>query len=260
VRYAEFAPPQALADGIASIWELDAAGTPMSEPIFPDGRVEVIVHLGQRPTVAGANFPQPAVMVVGQMMTGLRLEGAERMHAVGIRFTPSGARSWLGLPMDELTSEVRALDDVAPRLARELADALGDGRQLGAGIAVLESVLRSNRRFDSPPRLVRAVDVALARGGALDVDALARLQDLSPRQLERQFLDGVGLPPKRFLRIVRFQRALGLLRGGCPPVDVAARCGYADQPHLAREFRAFAGVPASEVSLADVVFLPTPAV
>ncbi len=254
MRYAEFAPPQALADGIASIWELDAAGTPMTEPIFPDGRVEVIVHLGQRPTVVGARLPQPAVMVVGQMTTGLRLEGAERMRAVGIRFTPSGARSWLGLPMDELTSEVRALDDVAPRLARELADAL-DGRGLGAGSGALEAVLRSNRRFDSAPRLVRAVDAALARGGALDVDALARLQDLSPRQLERQFLDGVGLPPKRFLRIVRFQRALGLLRGGCPPVDVAARCGYADQPHLAREFRAFAGVPASEVSLADVAFL-----
>jgi hypothetical protein len=143
VRYSQSAALPALADAIASIWELDAAGTPLNEPIFPDGRIEVIVHLGNRPTVAGESAQQPGLMVVGQMTAALRLEHADRMHAV-------------------------------------------------------------------------------------------------------------GLTPKRFLRTTRFQRALALLREGYPPVDVAARCGYADQPHLAREFRAFAGVPARDVKPEDV--------
>ena len=67
MRYSQSAALPALADAIASIWELDAAGTPLNEPIFPDGRIEVIVHLGNRPTVAGESAQQPGLMVVGQM-------------------------------------------------------------------------------------------------------------------------------------------------------------------------------------------------
>jgi len=119
----------------------------------------------------------------------------------------------------------------------------------------LNKALFATRGKPATARLTPAVRAAMASGGDMDVDALARLAGLGVRQLERQFLEDVGLSPKGFLRTARFQRALGLLRDGCPPADVAALCGFSDQPHLAREFRAFAGVPAREVSLADVPFL-----
>jgi transcriptional regulator GlxA family with amidase domain len=257
VRYVEFAPPPALADAIASVWELEAGGAPLAEPIFPDGRIELIVHIGSRPSVAGTGVRQPRVMVVGQMTTAIRLEDAERMHAVGIRFTPAGARAWLGVPLHALTGEVHALDGVAPRLATAVAGALGDGNGLTPARGALYAALQAARLKRPGPGLARAVDAAVANAGLMGVDRLARLAGLGARQLERRFLEDVGLSPKRFLRTARFQRALGLLRDGRPPAEVAARCGYADQPHLAREFRAFAGVPAGEVSLAEVAFLST---
>ncbi len=255
MRYSESAAPPALAGGIASIWELEAAGTPLNEPIFPDGRIEVILHLGARPRVAGQAATQPALMVVGQMTAALRLEQADHMHAVGIRFTPAGARAWLAVPLHQLSGQVLALEDVAPRLARAVTDALGEGRGLQPARDRLTAALLATRGAKSSSQLAAAVDAALKTGGDVDVDRLARHAGLSARQLERQFLDGVGLSPKRFLRTTRFQRALAMLRGGHAPVEVAARCGYADQPHLAREFRAFAGVPARKVKLEDVAFL-----
>ena len=77
--------------------------------------------------------------------------------------------------------------------------------------------------------------------GRVSVAELACAVGLSTRQLERAFRERVGLGPKTFLRLVRFQRALALLRRpGASLAAIAARCGYFDQAHLVRDFREFA--------------------
>jgi AraC-like DNA-binding protein len=68
---------------------------------------------------------------------------------------------------------------------------------------------------------------------------------MSPRQLHRGFLEGVGLAPKRFAGLARFQRALQLLGRGRGLTDTALQCGYFDLPHFSREFRQFAGLAPS---------------
>jgi transcriptional regulator GlxA family with amidase domain len=73
---------------------------------------------------------------------------------------------------------------------------------------------------------------------------MASAAGLGRRQLERRFLAGVGVPPKMVSRIARFRHALELLRTE-PTLRlsiVAMRAGYADQPHLTRDFVALAGV------------------
>jgi AraC-like DNA-binding protein len=75
------------------------------------------------------------------------------------------------------------------------------------------------------------------------VDATADAVGLTPRHLHRRCLHAFGYGPKTLARVLRFDRALGLARAGDPLATVAARSGYADQAHLAREVRAFAGLP-----------------
>jgi AraC-like DNA-binding protein len=75
----------------------------------------------------------------------------------------------------------------------------------------------------------------------LSVADMADELGCSPRQLHRRCLPLFGYGPRRLARIVRMQRALGLLDAGVPPADVAAAGGYADQPHLTREVRSLAG-------------------
>jgi AraC-like DNA-binding protein len=63
------------------------------------------------------------------------------------------------------------------------------------------------------------------------------------RQLHRRSLAAFGYGPKTLQRVLRFDRALRLARGGTDLASVAYATGYADQAHLARDVKAFAGVP-----------------
>jgi AraC-like DNA-binding protein len=65
------------------------------------------------------------------------------------------------------------------------------------------------------------------------------------RQLERVFREQVGVTPKGYARLARFQASLALARGGARWAEVAARAGFADQSHLVREYRALSGASPS---------------
>ena len=257
MRYHERAPAADLAPYIQCLWELDSGGPVLLEPIFPDGRIEIVLHLGDRPRRRGDAEPQPRVMIVGQTLTATRLEPAGRLHAVGVRFTPAGARAWLNLPVHEVTDRFADAGAVRGQAASDLRSAIeqatsADSRFIAAEAAIRTALRRKQAAADITVRAVRMIE---RHAGMLTIDLLARACGVGPRQLERRFLDDVGITPKRMARIVRFQQALRGLRAGAAPADVAAACGFADQPHLAREFRAFAGLPAREVKLEDVAFL-----
>ena len=256
MRYEERTPSADLARHVQCLWELQGTAAALAEPIFPDGRVELVVHLGDLPRLRGTAHLQPRVMIVGQMLTATRLEPVAHMHAIGVRFTPTGARAWLGLPLHEITGRIEEAGAVCGVAASRLRSAIEQGttsdERFAAAESVIRTTLRAHRRSDA---ICHAVGVIERRGGMLTVDMVARACGLGPRQLERRFLDEVGIAPKAMVRIARFQRALRRLRAGVPPATVATACGFADQPHLAREFRRIAGLPAGAVDLTHVAFL-----
>ena len=82
-----------------------------------------------------------------------------------------------------------------------------------------------------------------APAASLPIRTLAGELGWSHRHLIARFRREIGLPPKAVARIVRFERALRLARQAEPPAGRRSpgTCGYADQAHLIRDFRAFAG-------------------
>ncbi len=88
--------------------------------------------------------------------------------------------------------------------------------------------------------------LALARQGGR-VASMAAEIGLTERQLHRRCLAAFGYGAKVLQRVLRFDRAIRLARGGAGLADVAYRAGYADQPHLTREVRALAGVSPTEL-------------
>jgi transcriptional regulator GlxA family with amidase domain len=99
-------------------------------------------------------------------------------------------------------------------------------------------------------RVAMAARALLHRRGRLPVAELARQTGWSRRQLEREFLQKVGVSPKTLSRVVRFQNLLRLSgrNPARPWSDLAAACGYADQAHLVRDFREFSGATPTERS------------
>ncbi len=102
------------------------------------------------------------------------------------------------------------------------------------------------------PSLDRAWGLLQATWGAIPVDELARTVGWTRHHLARRFAGEFGLAPKSAARVLRFDRARRLLQAPGRPTmaRVAARCGYADQAHLAREFADLAGRPPTRL-LAD---------
>jgi AraC-like DNA-binding protein len=169
---------------------------------------------------------------------------------VQVDFTPLGARRLLGLPMEELANRVVALEDVlgpgTPLLVERLHDAPGWAERF----ALLDAALL--RRLaggpEPAPEVAWSLDRLVAAGGRLPVAALAAEVGWSRRHLAARWRRDVGLTPKAVGRILRFERALRLLRDGRELAEVAYDCGYADQPHLNREFRTLAGSTPREVA------------
>ena len=169
---------------------------------------------------------------------------------IQVDFTPLGARRLLGLPMEELTNRVVAIGDVlgprAPRLVERLQEMDGWAERF----ALLDAALL--RRLAAGPEPAPEVAWTLRRltqaDGRLAIGALADEVGWSRRHLAASWRRDVGLGPKAVARILRFQRALRLVRDGHALADAAYECGYADQPHLNRDFRALAGATPREVT------------
>ena len=246
VHYREFEPHAALR-GRVRYWRLTGhADGGAAEPVLPDGCVELVVHLGDPFELErdARRERQPRALCAGPGTAPVRLAPTGRIDVIGVRLEAGFAARVLDVPPATLVDRLPALDEVAPEFARRLGEELvepragedwskGLDRRLGAALA------RSREPERDP--IDSAVARVRARGGRVSVGALAREANLSTRQLERRFRARVGLGPKTFARLVRFQRALGLLRTpGASLALVAARCGYYDQAHLVHDFRQFA--------------------
>jgi AraC-like DNA-binding protein len=158
-----------------------------------------------------------------------------------------GLGASLGFSLAEATDELVPLEMIWGRSGACLREQVLAAGTPDEAIAVVEGFLTSRlRHADGPDPAVIAAAGALARG--VPVGAVCDELGLLPRTLRRRFTAAVGLTPKRFARVQRLQRVVRDL-SGVTEVDwaaAAARHGFADQPHLADEFRALAGVTPGE--------------
>lgn len=192
--------------------------------------------------VAGLH-DRPAVMAQGPAQTGIQL-----------RLTWRGARMLFGAPAAVLAGDVVDLRALLGARAARLLERLAEAPTWAARFALLDGALTrlaavGDDRGDEPaPEVGRAWDLLIASGGTTRVEELARDVGWSRRHLANRFTAELGVGPKTAARVIRFERACDLLRSPRRPAlaDVAATCGYADQPHLARDFRDLAGLTATE--------------
>jgi len=247
MRYVEFAPSARLAAVVERYWILEGPGSGLPEPVVPDGRTELIFHYGapfRRHLEDGTVEAQPAAIVAGQITGPVVLSHRLPAGVAAIRLRPAAARAVLGVPASELTGRLEPAAAIA-RDAPSLCDRLAEAADDAARIALLERWLSSRVRALPRPDVDAAVAAILATGGTATVGRLTALTGLGRRQLERAFRHEVGIPPKALGRIVRFQRAVRLVRRGRPLNEVAAASGFYDQAHLALDFRRLALGPPS---------------
>jgi AraC-like DNA-binding protein len=222
--------PDAIRAFVDGIWSYRGRGVP--HRVLPDGCLDFIVNLGSG---RGA--------VVGPMSRAIVVPVRDGVTSFGVRFRPGHAARFIDAHASELLDTQGALGALTRvgMLAERLAEAPSDAERVST---IQRILLEAGARTRAADALVEHAVTQIARTrGQIAVHALAAGVGLSERQLERRFLERVGLGPKRLARITRFERALGLLeRRELSQAEIAARAGYSDEPHLLRDFRALAGI------------------
>jgi AraC-like DNA-binding protein len=231
---------------VAHLWSLEDAPAHARERIVPAGTFELVVNLQEnRIRIYGADGQarhHAGMLVSGAFSQSFVVDTREHACMVGVHFKPGGARAFLGARADELADQHMDLSAIwSPVAADRLHDALASAPCTAERFAILERTLRRHL-ITSLAR--RPFTLALLSKPGAPIAALAQACGRSHRSFIDSFSAEVGMTPKLFQRIQRFQRAFALAAEPQAPgwAQLSLDCGYADQSHLIRDFVAFAGM------------------
>lgn len=256
-RYVEWSPDErSFLNGlIQRVWYFDGRTTHRRERIFPNGVLEIIVHLDARYRV---NDGRRWTVCAPTELTGLQLrpmliEAPERpCRVLGIRLHPIGAHALLGMPLAEVAGLNLDLTDLLGDDAVRLEESCCAGSSPEA--TTRAAVGWAARRIAVTLARVRpglstawAAREIVRRGGAVTIAEIRQQTGASKTRLTTDFRTWVGVTPKMFARVHRFSRAITALpQWNAPLSRLALDCGYYDQPHMNAEFRELSGMSPGE--------------
>lgn len=245
------APIAPLSPFVANLWSLNDAPSHAKERIIPSGTLELVINLHEDEfRIYGAAAGVPAQRFSGAIVSGAYdsyfvIDTAAHASVIGVHFKPGGALPFLGVPAGAVGSGHVDLETLWGPAARELREALCSCASPARRFQILEAALLT--RLERPLRRHTAIPIALHQlcRGATVREVVAQV-GLSHRRFVEVFTAEVGMTPKLYGRIRRFQRALALIQASPDWSRLAAQCGFFDQSHLIRDFIAFTGVRPTE--------------
>jgi AraC-like DNA-binding protein len=243
IRYEELLPEPRLADYIYCYWQLKSEYkllSPFSYRVIPDGCIDIFFDV--------SNSSEARVMGFSNVHTEFLLDTC--FNYVGIRFFPGAFPFVFNLDAAPLTNRDERFDDVVPGAAKDLASFIGEESELEKirflfDKFFLKKIASISNVVDM--RFYNAIMTILKTHGTLNLQSELDT-GISPRQLRRLFEYYVGISPKMFSKVVRFQYFFQMLTAsqGNSFNKVFLEAGYYDQPHFNKDFKAFFGLTPTE--------------
>lgn len=229
-------------------WE--AVTTPYEARLVPTGCATLLISLAEPfSQVRRLGVPGGGSGRIGSLVVGLEDRPAICVHpggqeAIRVEFTPLGAYRLFGMPMSELTNLAIEIRDVLGPEAGTLVERMAATQDWAARFDLLDAALLARLGYgpEPTPEVGYAWRLLSGSAGAIPIARIAAEVGWSQGYLIRRFTQQIGLTPKASARVLRFRHALALLSSGAASLtDISTACGFYDQSHLNREFRAIAG-------------------
>jgi AraC-like DNA-binding protein len=247
-----YTPGPPLDEYIDRFWVCSDTPSHPRERILASGTVELVINLSDDEIrVFDGAHPARTRRYSGAVVSGpyrgfFLIDPLQHVSIIGVHFRSGRAVPVLGVPAGALADAHVDLETLWGRAAAELRERLCTAATPADRFAVLEEVLLGRLRRP-PPRhgaIPLALDAFERADAAVRVRDLARRAGLSQRRFIQLFTTAVGLTPKLYGRVRRFQRARELVRNAIEPdwATVALACGFYDQSHLIRDFGEFSGL------------------
>ena len=261
--YLERHPHPALAPFIKSFWyACDPQATHRHQRVLPNGHPQIVISLA-RDYLTDANHPTdplqhtPAAILLGLYSHHQQIDAIDFTELIGILFHPGGTLPFFPDNTQLFTNCETDLTILWGRAAQNLRNDLREAHTPTEKFALLDFALRhrlSESKESKTQRRPSTIDYALTRlrqsPGTTTIAALTRDIGISPRRLSQQFREQIGVSPKLYCRIQRFQQAVQLLHRGADIhwAELALTCGYYDQSHFVNDFHAFSGLSPTHYS------------
>ncbi|WP_068505287.1 helix-turn-helix domain-containing protein [Paenibacillus kribbensis] len=260
--YIEKKPSAALRAYVACYWEFGPAarvvegnltascGDPTSlsllveetvERVLPDGCTDILLKydpVSERQEISYCGtFTHPFVSA--------RQEGAEtRIFAV--RFFPGGAHFFHGIPLHLFTGGHFHLEDIWPESTAMMGERILEAQDFNERVRIMDEYLSQlllRQRTSDCDLMKSLLHRIFVSGGSVGIKELADREAISERQINRKFGQWIGISPKKFSEVVRFQSVLHTIQSGGSMdwTELALKHGFFDQAHLSRDFRRFYG-------------------
>lgn len=247
----EYKPIPALMPYVELFWEgqfnKDNAQL-LAQKVLPNGYLEAIIHLSDlhcELPLDTAYHPSADYTLIGLFSSPYEVHFKAPVHAFGIRFKPEALLSVLRVAAAEVKDGFIDMEAFTGRDFREYCHRLRAASLLSERIALSEAFLQKKLEANAPELyyLNRAAEIIRRRKGLITLEDLAGKALISPRQLEREFKQKIGMTPKQYMRIARLNEVNRALESGKwqDLTAIAYDSGYADQAHFIRDFKHFTG-------------------
>jgi methylphosphotriester-DNA--protein-cysteine methyltransferase len=251
-----YIPQPPLSAFVVCLWYSEGApNTHSKERLLPNGEAAIIFNLRDDPLRIydaqniGRHNSYGHAVLSGARANCFVIDTCQQERVIGIQFRAGGAFPFFRMPACEVEGESFALDDLWPVRAGEIRARLLAAESVDTMFAILERCLLDQlvRPLELHPAVTYALQQFRSPAHSSSVAAVTARIGLSPRRFIQLFHQQVGLTPKTFSRVRRFQRVLCSIHAK-REVDwaqLALDCGYYDQAHFIHDFQAFSGLTPS---------------
>lgn len=247
MQYLTIPPPIQLAPYVRSFWVLQGEATkeiPYTYRSFADGCPELICHYNgafKEITPSGTYITSPLYHLHSQSQHFRRFIATENFSIFGVYLYPFALPQLFNIPSYITTNHHPDIETLLGQTGKQLQEQMLLAKTTAQRIAITTQFLENRLLQQQPKPIYLAIKQVLQGNEVANINQLAYSFNLSTRQFERKFKEQAGFSPKLYSRIARFHKALQHYGTTLPLTEIAYNCGYYDQSHFIRDFKAFSG-------------------
>lgn len=251
-----FFPCQELQPFIRYYWILNT-NERLDTLTFPIGCPQLIFHRCSLFYIPELEAKQARFSISGQVNFPARIQSSGDVETIVVVFHPHAIGTMFNIPVSSFYNQEIDGYSLGDKILNILADEVLNADNSTEAIEMIEKWLLS-RMEESAFYNFKRVGASLQQllhDNAISVEGMAQLACLSRKQFERVFFNAVGMKPKEYSNVARFQKSLWLMQNGNRNfADIAYSCGYADQSHFIRECRRYSGITPAELLKTQPVY------
>ncbi|HTJ51790.1 MAG TPA: AraC family transcriptional regulator [Cyclobacteriaceae bacterium] len=247
MKYQQILPTEQLRKYIRGFWTMEGSVSEVSPKTFKiiaDGCPGLIFQENVNSFSDSNKKLLPKLFLHGLTTNHSEKTVKGNFRNISIHFKPTALKSIFGIDAHELTDNYTDLNSLCNiNLTEQLANATSTGKRIEIlTLFLIESLERNQEQKIEKTHY--ALDLLQKENSPTSLQKIQQALNISERSLERMFKENIGVSPKLFARIARFQMSLNDIRSKdySKLTDIAYNNNYADQSHYIREFKAFSGV------------------